>query len=830
MMIYKLKTIIQNLKFWFFACSFTLCVLNFALISFAQEAKEQEDLSVAEKAYADGFYEISLGLLERFMKDYPESALLPKVNLLLGECLFQKEKYSKARNIFEGLLGSPEAEAVKDAALYWIAQVYFKGKDFVQARNNYQKLVQNFPESSYAALAQYSLGWSFFEEEKFEEAKSAFLTFRNRFAQHSLREDADFKIALCFYNLKDYLKAGENFNLYIEEYPASKVLDEAMFYRAECSYYSGKFEEAEEDYLKVVSKREESKLAELAQVGLGWVYIKLEKYPEAEKVFNKIAALDNRPESSILLGRAEIAKAKEDYASSLELYNRFIDNFVNDEYIYSAYLGKAESLAALFKYEDAIAAYGYILSGRPNKTFLPVFIDKIRYNIAQLYLKIGNFPQAVMEFKKLIDETGDSELRISVICQLADTYYDLGEFQEAIGGYAKILKSYPDNSYNDYVHYRLYLSLIKTAKFDEAISGLKNMAAGFPETKLKPEISYYIGLAYFQKQDFENCAGELDNFTSLFTESYLRQDALYLRAVSLSRLGRYSQAQDVFKEAKKEYSKDENFVAKCEFEIARLIYQDSQTEPAVKKMQEIISRYPNSDVAPEVIFFLGEHYSRVQKEELAIRYFNRIISDYPEANLISGSYYSLGLLYSGLDRYDDALSCFENVLKAEGDEFKAQAVLALGDLYAKKGDFDRAFKKYQEVIKNYMDYSKEAYLKTADIYKQLNKYDESIEAYRQALNKTTVSESAPVQFKIAEVFEESGRIDQAMEEYRKNIDTYHENTYWLVRSYLRLARIFEDRENWREAESIYARLSAMKIEEAKFAQERLDWIRKNAKR
>jgi len=51
----------------------------------------------------------------------------------------------------------------------------------------------------------------------------------------------------------------------------------------------------------------------------------------------------------------------------------------------------------------------------------------------------------------------------------------------------------------------------------------------------------------------------------------------------------------------------------------------------------------------------------------------------------------------------------------------------------------------------------------------------------------------------------------------------------VVKSYLRLARIFEDKNDWEEAKKIYERISSMNIDESKFAQERLEWINKNLK-
>src|SRR3990167_5510712 len=79
--------------------------------TFAQDSsKEEESLFVAKKAFEDGFYEVSLGLLERFLNNYPDSPKATEANLLIGECYFHQNRFLEALNKFEGLLNLPSAK------------------------------------------------------------------------------------------------------------------------------------------------------------------------------------------------------------------------------------------------------------------------------------------------------------------------------------------------------------------------------------------------------------------------------------------------------------------------------------------------------------------------------------------------------------------------------------------------------------------------------------------------------------------------------------------------------------------------------------------------
>ena len=67
---------------------------------------------------------------------------------------------------------------------------------------------------------------------------------------------------------------------------------------------------------------------------------------------------------------------------------------------------------------------------------------------------------------------------------------------------------------------------------------------------------------------------------------------------------------------------------------------------------------------------------------------------------------------------------------------------------------------------------------------------------------------------------------EAIEEYLKIPYLYSQETLWVIKSYLRAGRLFENEEDWQQAKIVYQKVSSYKTDEAKFAQERLDFIAK----
>ncbi|MCM8790004.1 MAG: tetratricopeptide repeat protein, partial [Candidatus Omnitrophica bacterium] len=281
----------QTYKVWLLVIGILVVIWNlvfgcryFSL--YAQEvSKEQEVLFVAKKAFEDGFYEVSLGLLERFLKSYPESAELPQAYLLIGQCYFYQNKFLDALSTFEKLLSEPKAKNIRDALYFWVAEVHFKGNSFDRAASYYQKIIDEFPKSSYVPLAYYSLGWTEFQRQNFKESLKFFSIVEDRYPKEPQARDSSLKIIECLYNLKDYPQLKEKIKAYLKVYAKEPaILMYLNFYLAEANYYLDDFEGAVDAYQKVTATSDKQ-LQALSRLGLGWSYLKLKKYKEAESLF-----------------------------------------------------------------------------------------------------------------------------------------------------------------------------------------------------------------------------------------------------------------------------------------------------------------------------------------------------------------------------------------------------------------------------------------------------------------------------------------------------------------------------------------------------------------
>ncbi len=828
----------KNRKFWFLVigllvivCNLAPGALNFNSYAYAQGAKEEEALFIAKKAFEDGFYDVSLGLLERFLRNYPNTAKIQEVNLLIGRCYFQQGRFLDALNKFEELLNQPQAKNIKDAVIYWIAEVHFRGNNFSKSASYYKMIIDDFPVSAYAVSAYYSLGWCLFQERKFDEALRFFKATEEKFPKEPLAQDASFKIIECLYNLKDYSGIKERIKLYLKIYAKDPdKLYYLYFYLAEADYYLNNFQEAIDEYAKVIVNSRDEKTQGLSRLGTGWAFLKLKRYQEAENTFAGIKAetLEKASRDALYLGKAILMAETKRFDEAKGAYAALLATTEDPVVLIQAYIGRADAFYNLADYQEAIAVYkeaAQKISGSVPQEVA----DKLHYGLAWALLKEGEFKEAIDEFQKIAKHTEDKIIKVSVLCQIGDTYQDSGDYAKAAESYDVILKDYPDSLYSDYVQYQLGITLLKASKYDGAILAFQNLKAKFPDSKLLDDASYALGLSYFQREDYNASKEIFEKFTQEYKDGSLTPQATYLLGTSFYNLGKYAEAIEVFKNIIRMYGQDEELVQKAEYEIADCYYQLGNEQESLNRFKTLRSKYPDSKLTPEVIWWLGEYYYRRNELSIARRYFTSLIQDFPKSALTASSFYAVGSTYAEESNYQEAINNFQKVMELDKADLAGQAGVAMGDIYLKQEKPDLALGAYKDAVAEHANLDNLVYPKIADVYSKLGDYDQAIDFYEKGLAVVPLRQMSDIQFKIAEARQAKGALAEAIEDYLKATYLYADNNDLTVKALLRVAAIYENKENFKEALNIYKRIAAMNVEEAKYARERMDWIRVNIK-
>lgn len=794
--------------------------------------KEGELFLVAQKAFDDGFYDVAIRYIEQFLTDYPQTQKRVQAQLLLGQCYFFKTQYLKAYDIFHQLLSFSEYQ---DATLFWLGETYFKGSDYTQATKHYQQLIDVYPESEYIPQALYSLGWTYFEQAKYPQAKEKFLTMLKKYPAHQLSEDAAFKLAESEYNLGSYETASQYFQNYILRFPQSTRHADAYFYIAEANYYLEDYLTAVTYYAKTADIAYDRKVSLMAKVGMGWSYLKLEKYELAQKSFeeaqreseeHKIASDD------IYLGLANLYSETGANEKALQSYTTLIQQFPSSPRLAQAKLGQANIYYALKDYPSAIKGYEEVIgqySGSPEKQEI---IEKAYYGLAWTFLKAGQIDASIQTFEKIMNQSTSKVVKLSALTQIGDAYQDINQMDKAIEVYDRILNEDPDSVYTDYVQFRQGIALLKLNKIEAATMAFQTLQANFPDSKYLPDVQYYLGVAYFKKKEWGQAAEHIEKYLHNFpaADNVFASESKYVLGLSYFNLEEYEPALNTFNDIRQNYPEQTNMLRVAEFNIAKCLYHLGQDKLAIEAMAAIPSKYPQTEAAQDALLWLGDHYLASGEYDQAIPYYEKFIADFPGSEKISLVHYEIGQVYQAQEQLEKALQQY-NLIKPEPDaNIYAKARLAIADIFAKDVDQQKAIETYQNIAQNSSDFKRDALFKIATIQRNNKEFSLAITSLEAALSAEQGAGelvNAELQFHIGDTYEMLNDPGKAVENYLKIPYLYSKDTPWIVKSYLRIARIFENDEKWEDAKTIYDKIIQYQTEESKYAHERIDWIEQN---
>ena len=766
--------------------------------SAAEEAKEAEILFMAKKAYEDGFYEVSLGMLERFQKEFPSSTKAMEAGLLTAECYFYQGRYTEALNILEGLLDEPGSKGFRDAVYFWIGEVHLKGNNYEKAAAFYESVIKEFPRSFYAPAAYYSLGWSLSLLGRYGRAMQAFEALQEKFPNEPQSKDAAFKVIECLYNLKKYPELRKKikpcFKLYAND---ALRLSYLYFYLAESDFYLGNLEEACVNYLKSSKAANDDKVGTLANLGLAWSNLKLKRYGEAEEAFADIkqSDLDKKSMDIMLLGQALLMFQTNRVYESKKIYDQLINASSDPLISAQAYLGKGDALYNLAEYSAAAKVYKEGLDKIDKHSVLPELANKLHYNLGLAYIKQGELNSAREEIERSAGSSGDQEVSVEAFSQIGDAYQGSGEFAKAAEIYANILKDYPNSSHSDYVQYQLATAQLKNNDYGAAIRSFKIMEKNYAQSRLLDDALYSLGLAYFKQGDYLAGSEILARFQNRFRDSPLAGQSLYMLGLCLLNLDKVSEALSVFSVIPGLNPQDTVLLQNAEYEIADCYYKLGQEKEAVDRFKSLRSRYPASKLTAQVLWWLGQYYYRHDDLNLAARYFSSLTRDFPESDLAGDAFYALGLTFSDGGDLKNAADNLKMAITLGSGSLRSRALAALGGIYCKEGNFEEA--------------------------KAL---------YSKSLKEVSAKESPGIHFGLAEALEGVSEFDAAIQEYIKAASLYTEDAQLFSRSLLRAAKLYEDKEDFKEALKVYKQVIRKGSSEAGFAQERIEWINSRSKK
>jgi tetratricopeptide (TPR) repeat protein len=792
----------RKMLFWLIIfCSF---------IFFVYASEEDERFYIAEKAFSDGFYEASISLFERFIDEFPQSKKICKAELYIAKCYYFKKEYLKALHILNDIVNEEKCSEDIDEVYYWIGEVHFKGKNFKETLLYTDKIIKIQPHSEFYWWAHYLAAKAYFALSKEKEAVGFLKKIITNVKEIKLINNAYDKLLDFYLDKKEYLQIISLGEDYLKKYPQGELKAKIYFYLGKSYYAHQKFNQAITSYKLALQLTNDTYRKDMILQELGFSFLASGLYEEGKRVIEKIK--DNQLR---LFSQGVYFFKLKDYLTALEKFDIFLKRFPQSKLSANVYLNKAEILYEMGRINDAIYLYQYLLENFKTSKHKSI-LDKAHYGLAWCYLRSGKFKKAIEEFKNTLKYTDNPIVKISSQIQIADAYQEAKKFSEALEIYGKILKNYPNTIYADYIQFQIAMVFMKMKKMDEAYLALKTLERNFPTSKLLPEAKYYLAVSYFSLREYKEAEKLLEDLIKKYSQTELISKVYYLYGKCFFNEKKYEKALEVF-ETIKGKSKDKEIEELLYIDIGHTYLNLSLLEKAKKIWEEFLNKFPYSQYAGSVALYLGGIYEKEGEYRLAEKYYDKVIKNWPNSVWVKDAIFSLGHLHLSKGNLDKAYNYFEQLL-SEDSPIALKAKLYIAKIYHLQQQDLKALKIYDELIKSNFSISKAALLEKAYLLKDAKRYLEAVNLFKKAIKLGL--DSPKLRFYLGYSLEKINKNKEAIDEYFKVIYLFNENDY-KIKSYFRIAKIYEKDKNYEGAKEIYKKLIKMKVKESNIAQGRL---------
>jgi len=217
-------------------------------------------------------------------------------------------------------------------------------------------------------------------------------------------------------------------------------------------------------------------------------------------------------------------------------------------------------------------------------------------------------------------------------------------------------------------------------------------------------------------------------------------------------------------------------IAKCEKEIyekKRLVMVNN----VIKAYEQIIEKYPYSDLGAEACFQIGQFYEKeLKNNEEALKYYDKCVVEYPVTAYAASSLYRTGQINEAEGYYDMAIIAYERLSRDFSKyQIAVESLLRIKDIYATKMEpgsktLDKSLEAYHDVINNYPQNKK-----TPEILMELAKFykDKKGDAHNAIKTYQQVIERFPQDKNAYEAYMSIAKIHEENKDYKSVADTYN---------------------------------------------------------
>lgn len=777
--------------------SFFLTIITF--ISFGQAnykvTDPEKDYKKAKEYFIKGDYALAYPMLKLLMDKYPENTTsshaylnqdIPYFYIVSGLQLGQSVAEESAKSFIESETNEPRQQMMS----YHLAHYYFNHEDFARAVVYYERAGYDNLSNEEIADAKFELAYSYFMMNDYDKAKPLFNEI-HQLPSNKYYSDANYYYGYISFKEKNYKQALDAFRQVEKN---SKYSNRVPYYIAQIYYFQGKKDQTLQ-YAEGALASGDFDNAKDVKLLAGQIYFEKKQFSKALPLLQDYVNSSEKVSKEVMYELAycyyDANRVNEAIESFKQLSNEKDSLGQNSMYLLGdLYLRTNQKV-------NARNAFQYSADNNSNR-----FQQEVsRFNYAKLSYELGYTDIALSSINQFLSQYPASSYTNEAKEILINLLANSNNYSEALKLYESFDKPTPTMQ-------RIY-SRILFGKATEHINNRQYTEANdFLDKIIKdPFAGKMLPFAYFWKGEIAYRQSRYGNAID-YLNKYLQQggvmgeanpdNARYSLGYCYLHIDEFAKAYQTFKEVAATASTSSPVQQDAYTRSADALYMQKNYGTAKSMYQNVVNNsLPQSDYAYYQIAMINGINNQAGK----IKTLDQLVKRYPQSDLVPESYLQIANAYMVEEKFKDAIPFLKKILELPtASAFYPTTYLKLGLVNYNLNNNSEALSWYQKLVSQYpqSQESDEALTNMRNIYVEMGKPNEYIEFAKKSGKVLSVSEADSLTYVSAERRYMDNDCAGAITAFTNYLTKFPQGAYSLNALYYR-SECYEKNNDWQNA-------------------------------
>ncbi|MCE9615625.1 MAG: tetratricopeptide repeat protein [Lentisphaerae bacterium] len=395
-----------------------------------------------------------------------------------------------------------------------------------------------------------------------------------------------------------------------------------------------------------------------AHRGRGWALQGAGRYAEAAAAFEKAYAGFTAPaeREECLYKAADAYFANQQYKLAAQRYERLLNAYPESERTPMALYQLAQSQSLGEDAADAVETYGKLAARFPQDPLA----EEALLRLAQLHEVRGDAEAAAHAYSALMRAYTNGTFMATALLGRGLVHFRLGRQTEAYDDFARVVNEFGSSPEAEQARYQMIMSDYVLGRTDQALAGSRDFLGRYPGSAYAARVQYGLGKHAFNAGQYAEAERQFLQFHAGHPTDPDAERALLWAGRAAARSEDYLRANEILTTLLQDFPQGA-LIAEARFEQGMALTALAKFAEAILAFQEVINRFPQSDLIPETWLRVGDCRFMLGSDDPA-RYeaamsAYRAASSHPNAkvDLILQAEYKIGRCMQKLERPDEAI-------------------------------------------------------------------------------------------------------------------------------------------------------------------------------